>query len=174
MAREPDNLPHAVGVDTAAAEETFSTLRELASSSKPISWTINRSAINQFLETTVAAKREGAAPSIFTAAFQRAFVRLKAGGGSLGIDQLFLGRNFYFLLDLQPESSNGRLAAKPIGGSIGRMPIHPALIPVFIRLFEPTIGALSQPLELVNRAQSVTITPDDAALQWPGTAKTAP
>ncbi|MEI8311137.1 MAG: zinc ribbon domain-containing protein, partial [Verrucomicrobiota bacterium] len=56
MVREPDSIPAAVGIDTAAAHETFSTLKELGASPKPISWTVNAKAINQYLESTIEMK----------------------------------------------------------------------------------------------------------------------
>jgi hypothetical protein len=104
-----------------------------------------------------------------SASFQRAFVRLHRGNFSLSIDQKFLGANLYFVLEFEPVVTGAGLDARPTGGAIGRMPVHPALLPVFLRLFEPTITGLSQPLECIQKVKSVTITPDDATLQWPGT-----
>lgn len=171
MVREPDNIPAPVGTDTSAAHETFSTLKDLGSSPKAISWTINSKAINQFLESTIEMKPSDAGNSALSARFQRAFVKLNKGSFVLCVDQKFFGTHLYILLDVKPESTATGLGAKPAGGAIGRMPIHPVLMPVFLRLFEPTITGLSQPLELLKKAKSVTITPDDATLQWPGTGK---
>jgi len=171
MAREPDNVPAPVGADTLAAHETFSTLKDLGASPKAISWTINSKAINQFLESTIEMKPNDAGVSSLSARFQRAFIKLKKGSFALCVDQKFFGTHLYFLLDFDPVTSASGLGAKPVGGAIGRMPIHPALMPVFLRLFEPAITGLAQPLELLKKAKSVTITPDDATLQWPGTGK---
>lgn len=171
MAREPDSIPEAVGVDTSAAHETFSTLKDLGDSPKPISWTVNSKAINQFLESTVEMKPADGGMADLSARFQRAFVKLNKGSFALCIDQKFLGAHLYIMLALQPESAGSGLRAKATGGSIGRMPVHPALMPVFLRLFQPTITGLSQPLELLKKAKSVAITPDAATFQWPGTGK---
>ncbi len=172
MVREPDAIPAPVGTDTLAAHETFSTLKDLVSSPKAISWTINSKAINQFLESTIEMKSDDAGTSSMRVRFQRAFVKLDKGSFTLCVDQKFFGTHLYLLLDLKPESTASGLRAKPAGGAIGRMPVHPALMPVFLRLFEPTIAGLSQPLEFLKMAKSVTITPHDATLQWPGTGKT--
>jgi len=171
MVREPDAIPAPVGTDTLAAHETFSTLRDLGASPKAISWTVNSKAINQFLESTIEMKPNDAGFSSLSARFQRAFVKLNKGSFALCIDQKFFGAHLYFLLDLKPEITASGLGAKPAGGAIGRMPVHPALLPVFLRLFKPAITGLSQPLELLKKAKSVTITPDDATLKWPGTGK---
>ena len=169
MVRAPDNIPDAVGIDTSAAHETFSTLKELVISTKPISWTINSKAINQFIESTVEMKSSDAGSPALSARFQRAFVKLSKGSFSLFIDQKFLGTHLYFVLALEPDSTKSGLEARATGGAIGRMPVHPVLMPAFLRLFQPTIAGLSQPLELLKKAKAVTITPDDATLQWPGT-----
>ena len=169
MVRSPDNIPPATGIDTAAARETFTTLKDLVGSPKPISWTVNVKAINQFLETTIEMKPADSGISGMSASFKRAFVKLHRGNFSLLIDQKFLGTNLYFVMEFEPLATAAGLDARPTGGAIGRLPIHPALIPVFLRLFEPTITGLSQPLGCIKKAKSVTITPDDATFQWPGT-----
>ncbi len=174
MAREPDHIPAVVGIDTAATNETFTTLRELTSSPKASSWTINSKAVNQFLETTIQMKPSGAAPSLVSAEFQRAFVLFDNGSFQLGIDQKFFGQHLYFLLTIQPESKVDGLGVNLVGGSIGRMPVHPYLLPVFQRLFEPVVTGLSQPIELLRKVKSVTITPEDATLKWPGTGNITP
>ena len=79
MVRAPDNIPDVLGIDTSAAHETFSTLKELGLSPKPISWTVNGKAINQFLESTIDMKPVGASMSAMSARFQRAFVKLDKG-----------------------------------------------------------------------------------------------
>ena len=172
MAREPDNIPAAVGVDTPAAHETFSTLKDLVGSSKPVSWTVNSKAINQFLESSIEMRASETGLSALSARFQRAFVTLHKGNFSFYVDQKFLGANLYFFLNLEVEKSGAGTGVRPTGGGIGRLPVHPALIPVFLRLFEPAIAGLSKPLEFLKKAKSVTITPDDATLQWAGTGKT--
>jgi hypothetical protein len=172
MAREPDRIPPAVGADSAASKATFATLSELASSPTAASWTVNGKAINQFLETTIQMKP--AAGGALTPSFQRAFISLRAGDFSLGIEQLFLGRHLYFVLDAVPTLTAGHLGAKATGGAIGRLPVHPLLVPLFLRLFEPTLGGLSQPAGFLTQAKSVTLTPDDATLEWPGTGTQKP
>ena len=172
MVRAPDNIPDVLGIDTAAAHETFSTLKELVASPKPISWTVNSKAINQFLESTIEMKPVDARMSAMSARFQRAFVKLDKGSFALCIDQKFFDAHLYFVLDLEPQGTGAGLGVKTIGGAIGRMPLHPALMPVFLRLFEPTVAGLYQPLGFLKKAKSATITPEAATIQWPGTGNT--
>lgn len=172
MVRKPDGVPPVLGVDPSAARETLTTLQKLGESPKPVSWIVNSKAINQYLESSI--QMEAADPSVsgISAKFQRAFIVLHKGGCALFIDQVFLGANLYYMVNLEPEKSPSGLELKPTGGGIGRLPVHPALMPVFLRLFEPVRLGLSQSLKILRGANSVTITPEDATLQWPGTGNT--
>lgn len=167
MAREPDQIPPRSGASDTGARETLATLRELGSSTRPIRWTINQNAANEFLATTIQMEQSN---SLLQVKFGRAFVRLDTGRLTCGIEQQFLGRSLYLLLDVVPEASPQGLDAKVVGGAIGRLPVPPALLPVFMRLFQPMITGLAQPLDLIRQAKSVAVTPTDVTLQWAGTA----
>ncbi|MEI6279151.1 MAG: hypothetical protein WCQ16_07195 [Verrucomicrobiae bacterium] len=168
MAREPDRIPPCCAANASVAGEMLAALRELASSKRPISWTINQTAVNEFLATTIRMKPSDSTWSGPGAKFQRAFVRMDTGRLALGVEQQFLGRRLYFFLDVIPEPSPQGMGAKVVGGTIGRLPVPPVLLPAFLRLFEPTISGLSQPLALIRQAKSVTVNPVDATLQWAG------
>ncbi|MEI6033803.1 MAG: zinc ribbon domain-containing protein [Verrucomicrobiae bacterium] len=167
MAREPDRIPPRASANATAAKEAMVTLRELCASAKPASWTINQNAVNEFLATTIQMEASGGAGSR-GAQFQRAFIRFDAGRLDLGVEQQVLGRSLYFLLSVMPEPSGQGLGAKVVGGAIGRLPMPPLLLPVFMRIFQPTITGLAQPLGLLRQAKSVTIKPEDVTLQWAG------
>lgn len=172
--REPDHLPPASGIDVSAANGSLSVLKGLATAATPAKWAINNRIANQFLETTVEMKSaNGAIPAPLEVEFQRAFVLFRSGSFGLGVDQKFLGRDFYFVLNVEPENSGSGLGARLNGGSIGRLPVHPALTPVFLKFFQPTIAGLSGPVEYLKQAKSVIITPDDATLEWAGTGKSS-
>ena len=168
MAREPAGIPAVAGRSQASAGQTQSTLGEMAASAKPISWMVNQQALNEYLETAIRMEPTAAGSYGLAAEFQRAFVRLGTGTVALGLEQKFLARNVYFLLEVAPEPAGGGIRAKVMGGAIGRLPVHPRLLPVFMRLFEPTLAALSPTLALVSKASSVAIQPEDVTLQWEG------
>ncbi len=168
MEREPDGIPKAVGPNAASAQETLSTLQQMAASKKPISWLVNQQAVNEFLATTIQMEPAAIATYGLGAEFQRAFVRFEAGSLDLGLEQKFLTRSVYFLLKVEAESGGDGLQAKFVGGSIGRLPVHPKLLPLFLRLFQSSITALQPTLELVQKASSAAIQPEDVKLQWAG------
>jgi len=169
MAREPDRIPPRSSANAGAADETLDTLHALNSSMRPVSWTINQNAANEFLATTIQMESPTGGNNGLRATFQRAFVRLDTGRLTLGVEQQFLSRSFYFLLDAVPEPLPQGMGTKVVGGAIGRLPVPPVLLPVFMRFFQPTVAGLAQPLGLIRRAKSVTVKPEDVTLQWAGT-----
>ncbi len=173
MVREPDNIPSRSGESGSAAQDVYETLRSLASSTHAGSWTVNQNAINSFLETTIKAAAPDSAESMAGAKFQRAFVRLGTGRADFGIEENFLTRNIYLLLEFQPELSPEGLGVKVTGGSVGRLPVPVVLLPAFSRLFHSTVSGLDQPLAPVRRARMASITPQDVKLQWDGSGTPA-
>ena len=168
MAREPDGIPPRSSANAAVVRETFATLRQMSASPRPISWTVNQNAVNEFLATTIRMEASDLAGKGAAAKFRRSFVRFQTGRLTLGVEQEFLGRSLYFLADVVPAPTAQGMEAKVAGGAIGRLPVHPVLLPNFLRLFQPTITDLAQPLEVIRRAKSVTVQPADVTLQWAG------
>jgi hypothetical protein len=165
MAREPRGVPPGASANSAGAQETVATLRASGESVRPISWTVNQNAINEFLATTI---QMDSSVGSGGARFERAFVILNSGSLDLGIEQKLLGRSLFFLLHVTPEPTDAGLTARVTGGAIGRLPIHPRLLPVLMRFFDQTITGLAQPLELLRGVKSAVLKPGDVTLQWAG------
>ena len=174
IAREPDGIPPVAEPDVAGAEETLASLKKMGASERPISWTLNQQSLNQYLASTIRMAPEAIPSYGLGAEFQRAFVLLVPGRLNLGIEQKFLTRSIYFLLEFEPQKSAAGWEAKVTGGALGRLPVPAALLPAFRRLFDPTLSALSPPLDAVRQAEGVTIQAGDIKLQWAGTGSSRP
>ena len=173
IAREPDGIPAPAGEDPALSADMAQALRKHSRSEEKSQWLGNQKALNTYLETTVKMEPKNTAGPGMQAEFQRAFVRLGQGQFDFGIEQKFLGRAIYFIIGVVPEPGPGGLRANVAGGSLGRLPVHPVLMPYFLRAFGPTFLSLAYPIDCLKAAESVTITPDDVTIQWPGTASAA-
>lgn len=167
MARTPDGIPPREGASVANARETLDQLRAAAASPLPTTWVINRTAINEFLVTTIQMESKGG--SGLSAQFQRTFVVLERGSFELGIEQRFLARSLYFLLRGVAEPGDSGMDVRWVGGSIGRLPVHPALLPALEYLYRPSFGGLAQAVEPLAGTRRVTISPADVTFEWPGT-----
>jgi len=170
IVRAPDGIPPVAEPNVAATVETLSSLKRMGESELPISWTLNEKSVNEYLASTIRMAPEAIPSYGLGAEFQRAFVILVPGRVNLGIEQKFLTCSVYFLLEFEPQKSDAGLEAAVTGGALGRLSIPAALLPAFRRLFDPTLSALSPPLDAIRRADAVTIQSGDIKLQWAGTA----
>jgi len=173
MVRTPDAIPPAVPLNAAAAETTFATMRQCATSPSPGSWTVNEAAINEFIISTVQMQSSGSKSSL-QAEFRRAFVVLREGSAGYFVEQAMLGGNLFFELQFEPEVVSGHLQAKVIGAAIGRLPVHPSLAPLIMPLFRPSLSGLEQALDMLKNASGATITVNEVVVKWPGSSSTPP
>lgn len=167
--REPDGVPPVAAAGPAAAQQTLDALKKMENINGLISSTVHQNSLNGLLASTIRMAPANISTYGLGAEFQRAFVRLTPGRACLGIEQKFFTRSVYFLLDVEPQKSPAGLEAKVVGGAIGRLPMPAAILPTFQRLFQPTISALSQPLDAIRQADAVTIQAGDVKLQWDST-----
>ncbi len=167
MARRPDQIPPMMAPDPGRANATFDAMRAGASAAGPSSWVLNQAAINEYLATTIQMKSSDS-PSIFRAEYVRTFVTLQEGAFDLVIQQKFLGGECFFRLHGVPETSPSGVGAQFTGASIGRLPVHPALLRLMDPLFRQVFLGLEQTTDELRKAKDVVITPSEVTFQWPG------
>jgi len=167
MARTPDHIPPAVKPDAAGAQKTFEALQQCGSSPTSQTWTVNAGAINEFVISTIQ-MMPASQNSSLQAEFRRAFVKLHNAEVDFFIEQRFLASELYFRLGIVPESGPAGLTARVVGASIGRLPVHPALVPALMPVFKPSLAGLEQATTILKKASEVTITPTDVLIKWPG------
>lgn len=172
MARTPDNIPVAAAPNAAGAQKTFEALQQCAASPSSKTWTLNAGAINEFVISTIQMVPASQSSSL-QAEFRRAFVKLNNGEVDFFIEQRFLTRDLYFRLGFVPETGTDGLTARVVGASIGRLPIHPALVPALMPVFNPSLAGLEQATTILHKASAATITPTDVLIKWPGSAPTS-
>lgn len=170
MIRTPDDLPAVVAARAPSASILAADIRAAVESSYPRSFEISQEAANNFL----AARVEGAPenPQAWRAVFSRAYVIMQTGNLTLGIEQKIKNYPLYLQLRLEPRENAGKATLKPVGGSIGRLPLPDFLVSFFVRPFEPVITSLSGQLRWFEKAEKIAITPGMATVQWP--ANSAP
>ncbi len=169
--RVPDAVGAPAARDDQAAEKTFANLEKCATSPTLATWTLNVSAINQFLASDVPPTGGAADPR---RALPRAFTITDFGSLEFFVERTFLGRSVYFSLEATPVSSGGKLQAKVTGGTVGRLPVPSFLMQFLLPQFDPALKRLAPAIELARTAQSIAINPTDITLQWPGAGTNSP
>jgi len=164
MSRQPAEVLEPVPPDREAADRTFSTIEKSVDESKGTPLIINASAINQLLATEIGKE---ATEEARKGKIERAFVILDFGDFDLFIDKKFFGHSFYTRLHIEPEpKGGGGVTANITGASVGHFPFHRSLLWIIKPFYESGLKALQPYAEIVEKASSVTINPEDVTLKW--------
>jgi len=165
--RAPSGLPERKPPNQAVAQAQFDLLHFYLGSEYPLDAGIEASAVNTYL---LAAVEPVATTNVswLGAKFQRAFVIYGEGAFDFVIEQKSLGHPIFYTLRMAPDGTPGALGVRTVGASIGRMPIHPMLLPLVHPIFESMLASLTQATELLQKAKGVVITPKIATFSWSG------
>ncbi len=156
MARKPENIPPAESVNLGMADGVASAIESASKTGSGL--VFNQAQINNFLVARVQAVEDGT-QGAFQPKFVRAFVRLGNGDYRLYIEETVLGWPVYLCLAQVPAGSAQGLTKQDVGGWIGRLPIHPMLLPVVQRLVNPVGASALQAAPDFTKAISVSVTP---------------
>ncbi|HEV7401517.1 MAG TPA: hypothetical protein VGO11_01275 [Chthoniobacteraceae bacterium] len=151
--REPATLPKK---SEAPPRLVASDLGNLADSATPLSGFFTEDEINTYLKSKVIPK--GSVPGVEV---KRAYIDLEPGTARIGVEKSLYGYPIYMATLYRVEASNGVLVAVNIGGSIGRLPIHPLIMErVSPLMFGSLAEALKREYGLLGKMQSVLIRKD--------------
>lgn len=165
--RAPDGIPAPRPANEPQAAQLLSLVKTFASSGAARTLDIPEAQANNFLQCQVV-PADSSEKALWKAQFKRAFVVYGENQFRLAVEQEVLGRPVFMYLDYIPASSAQGTSANVIGGGLGRLPVHPGLLPFFQGYFSTVIDALGDVLGTLSKASSVQITPDAARLSWGG------
>jgi hypothetical protein len=167
MGRSPDGLPAPAPADDAAAIGLFDGVKVFASSPYRRMLDLKQEQINNYLASRLTASAE-AGPAQ-GAKFSRAFVVLGEGTFQFYVERRYFGISVYFHVDCEPLAGPEGATALVKKGAIGRVPLHPFVLRLMhARVIRPAVEALAEPLDVLRKANQVTIQPGLARLGWPG------
>ena len=166
LGRSPDGIPAAAPVDNVAASELYEGMKTFTTSAFRRSLDVKQSQINNYLASRLASADGGPAQG---AQFARAFVVLGEGTFQFYVERKYLGLSVYFRIDCAPLSGPEGATAIVKGGSIGRISLPPLLLRLMqARVITPAVQALNEPIEILRKANQVTIVPGTVNLAWAG------
>jgi hypothetical protein len=73
-----------------------------------------------------------------------------------------------------PESSGGKSSLKVTGGGVGRMPLHPRLLPLLQGIMRPVTSSTSEAAAILETADEIVFTPSMVRLNWKARKPTGP
>ncbi len=168
MARAPDNLPPVKGVgDTRLVQ---SEITEAIESPVPRRISFSQEDINQALKQSLRGKEGGLIPGI---KYERAFVNLHPGAVRVNNQQSLWGYPFYSSVTYKLKMKDGKFAPALIGGSYGRLPIHPEAMQYLDFQFKKLYAALKRERAYLDKLQNITASEGQLTLVTKG-ANAAP
>ena len=87
--------------------------------------------------------------------WERAAVVLKEDNCVMGWQRSVFGYSLYSQFSFQMDSKSGKMSVVKKGGWIGRLPIHPALLPYTNIMFADVWSALDRELKLISKMGGV-------------------
>lgn len=168
MARTPDGLPSAQIVNTAMADGVSSAVESATKSGTGL--VFKQAQINNFLAARIQALNDGT-QAVYQPQFVRAFVRLGSGEYRLYVEETVMGWPVFLCLAQVPAASPQGLSKTDVGGWIGRLPIHPKLLPVVQRLVNPVGASALQAAPDFSKATSISVTPEQITVGFIGASQ---
>jgi hypothetical protein len=168
MARPPDGVPaskqgllnHLIG----------SELIESLESPTPRRLVYTEADINMYLASSLRnAKDDSFINSIIE--FKRAYVNLTPDVCHIGMEKSLWGYPIFFVADYRLEVIAGNFTATNVGGSIGRMQVHPMLMKYADTVFGGLWTALHREEQEMHKMQTVQVEKGQITLITQGTGK---
>lgn len=144
-------------------------LEEISQQSASQELVMSRDVINSYLLNAVKSRPEQnlLGDSI---KFERAFVNLRPGACRITAQQSAFDYPLYAGADYQLAIQNNQLVATSVGGNIGRLPLHPLLMPYSSFLFQKLWDALDREHKLLGSMRSIEVQKDQIIVVSKGTA----
>ena len=118
---------------------------------------VDEPGINAYLGNTLKPKKIDTGILDDSTRFERAFVNLTEGVCRITAQRSFYGYPFYFGSSYKLQIKDGKLQAENVGGTIGRLPLHPQVMRIGEMAFENLWDTLKREKKLMDQLQSVEI-----------------
>lgn len=166
MARTPDDVPDPKG-SGALNRLVQSELMEAMESPTPRQISFAQEEINQALKQSLRGKDGGLIPGI---KFERAFVNLHPGAVRVNNQQSIWGHPFYSSVTYKIGMKEGKFTPVLVGGSFGRLPVHPEAMQYLDFSFKKLWAALKRERGYIAKLQNISASEGQLTLVTKGAA----
>lgn len=151
IAQKPDGVPDPKG--ELADRVVGSVLMEALEAPAPRTLAFTETEANQHLKNALKAK-EGMIPGV---QFVRAFVNFRPGAVRVSTENSVWGYPVFSGVDHRVEVKDGKFVATVVGGSFGRLAVHPQAMSVAGFAFQQLWVALKRERQQMDRMQSIRV-----------------
>jgi hypothetical protein len=121
---------------------------------KPLVLNFSQQDINAYLTYRLAGKKKALSKPFLD--FERAAVVFKEGVCVVGWQRSIFGYSIYSQSSFRVDLNGGKVSAVNNGGSIGRLPIHPAIMQYADIIFADVFSALDRERRLLSKMGTIT------------------
>lgn len=164
IARPPDGVPP-MPTSSVVDAPPVALVMEEALRAPSVQLAISESEINGFLYNSIRAKSSGVIGDI--AKYDRTFVELEPGEIWITTQRSVFGYPMYVTIGQALSIQDRKLVARTIGGRLGRLPLHPAIMEYAQFPFTPIWEALKREQKLLNQMQAVKLEKDRVTMVSP-------
>ena len=150
----PPDVPPAVKSEEFPPQINLN-LETLTESRQPQSMQFSEEGVNAYLASALKRKKEKLNHPLIS--FQRALVAFTEGNCRVTIERSIFGYSIFTSGDYALQIEGGKVTAAPKSGAIGRMPIHPSVMPYAGFLFSDAVAVMDREHKLLNKVGSIQL-----------------
>jgi hypothetical protein len=150
----PPDVPPAVKSETFPPQINLS-LENLTESNQPQTIQFSEDNVNAYLASVLKHKKDKLEHPLL--GFERAIVGFSEGNCRVTMERSIFGYSIFTSGDYEVQISNAKVVATPKSLLIGRMPIHPSLLPYAGFLFGDVVAVMDREHKLLNKAGSIQV-----------------
>ena len=148
----PPDVPPAVKTETLPPQINLS-LETLTESRQPQTMQFSEEDVNAYLGNVMKHKKEKLEHPLL--GFERAILGFTEGNCRMTMERSIFGFSIFTSGDYDVQVKDGKLRATPKSAAIGRMPIHPSVLPYARFLFSDAVAAMDREHKLLNKVGSI-------------------
>ena len=148
----PPDVPPAVKTETLPPQINLS-LETLTESRQPQTMQFSEEDVNAYLGNVMKHKKEKLEHPLL--AFERAILGFTEGNCRMTMERSIFGYSIFTSGDYDVQVKDGKVRATPKSAAIGRMPIHPSVLPYAGFLFSDAVAAMDREHKLLNKVGSI-------------------
>ena len=150
----PPDVPPAVKTETLPPQINL-RLETLTESRQPQTMQFSEEDVNAYLGNVMKHKKEKLEHPLL--GFERAILGLTEGNCRVTMERSIFGYSIFTSGDYDVQVKDGKITASPKSAAIGRMPIHPSVLPYAGFLFSDAVAAMDREHKLLNKVGSIQL-----------------
>ncbi len=148
----PPDVPPVVKTETLPPQINLN-LETLTESRQPQTIQFSEEDVNAYLGNVMKHKKEKLEHPLL--GFERAILGFTEGNCRMTMERSIFGYSIFTSGDYDVQVKDGKVRATPKSAAIGRMPIHPSVLPYAGFLFSDAVAAMDREHKLLNKVGSI-------------------